>query len=562
MDDLNDLDPDLIFNDDSDPFDDLPEFNTVHTNSTAQIPVVIPDSLDALLADDDDDDFPDFDADELVKAAESAERGRNQQETSFEQMVRQDVLQDPVPPAPLSPHTVNFHKFDSQKLCTWVYPINYPTRNYQLNMVQKGLFQNTLIALPTGLGKTFIAAVIMYNFWRWFPESKVVFLAPTRPLVAQQIEACFKICGLPQSETIEMTGQMAIPKRTDHWRTKRVFFMTPQTMQNDLASRICPAEKIACLVIDEAHKATGNYAFVEVVRSIAKSHPHFRVLALTATPGSNLDNVQTVVNNLHINNIQIRTEESMDIQEYTHGKQIQRIVVRLSYVEGATGVVPRTIKTFHQHVFVPFLKELLKFNAIQTDDPNKNTSFGLMQSRARFRENARNLTNYIRNKVTMTFMTCEALSRANELLCNHGIAPFVESIQGISKQAQANVDEGKGVIPSDRAIINHPELSRLITSLKQEMNMPGFIGHPKMERLVNILLDHFANAEEHSKVMVFSSYRTSVDEICRALAVHHPMIRCSEFVGQASGKTGTKGLKQAEQQQVNDQRLALVFILT
>jgi Fanconi anemia group M protein len=375
----------------------------------------------------------------------------------------------------------------------------------------------------------------------------VVFLAPTRPLVAQQIEACLKICGLPQSETVELTDRMSIPKRTDNWRTKRVFFMTPQTMQNDLATRICPAEKIACLVIDEAHKATGNYAFVEVVRSIAKSHPHFRVLALTVTPGSNLDNVQTVVKNLHINNIQIPTEKFMDIQEYTHGKQIQCIVVRVSSDEDATGALPRTIKTFHQHVFVPFLKELLKFNAIQTDDPNKNTSFGLMQARARFRENAHNMTSYIRNKVTMTFMTCEALSRANELLCNHGIVQFVDFIQGVTKQAQDNVDEGKGVIPNNRAINSHPELGRLITALKHEMSMPSFMGHPKTERLVNILLDHFAESEEHSKVMIFSSCRNPVDEICRALMVHHPKIRCSEFVGQASGKTGTKGFKRVQQ---------------
>jgi ERCC4-related helicase len=41
-------------------------------------------------------------------------------------------------------------------------------------MVAKALFTNTLIALPTGLGKTFIAAVVMYNYFRWFPEGNVL----------------------------------------------------------------------------------------------------------------------------------------------------------------------------------------------------------------------------------------------------------------------------------------------------------------------------------------------------------------------------------------------------
>lgn len=42
-------------------------------------------------------------------------------------------------------------------------------------MVEKALFTNTLIALPTGLGKTFIAAVVMYNYFRWFPEGNILF---------------------------------------------------------------------------------------------------------------------------------------------------------------------------------------------------------------------------------------------------------------------------------------------------------------------------------------------------------------------------------------------------
>lgn len=58
----------------------------------------------------------------------------------------------------------------------------------------------------TGLGKTFIAAVIMYNFWRWYPFGKIVFLAPTKPLVAQQINACYEVMGIPSIDMIELTG--------------------------------------------------------------------------------------------------------------------------------------------------------------------------------------------------------------------------------------------------------------------------------------------------------------------------------------------------------------------
>jgi ERCC4-related helicase len=44
---------------------------------------------------------------------------------------------------------------------------------------------NTLVTLPTGLGKTFIASAVMFNYYRWFSDGKIFFLAPTRVLLKQ-----------------------------------------------------------------------------------------------------------------------------------------------------------------------------------------------------------------------------------------------------------------------------------------------------------------------------------------------------------------------------------------
>jgi fanconi anemia group M protein len=114
------------------------------------------------------------------------------------------------------------------------------------------------------LGKTFIAAVVMYNFFRWYPEGKVIFLAPTKPLVAQQIEACYNITGIPLETSSEMTGALAPELRKKEWREKRVFFLTPQVIANDISRGTCPVNNVKCLVLDEAHKALGNYAYVQV----------------------------------------------------------------------------------------------------------------------------------------------------------------------------------------------------------------------------------------------------------------------------------------------------------
>jgi hypothetical protein len=55
-------------------------------------------------------------------------------------------------------------------LCrTWLYPAVPPPREYQFHIAWTATLHNTLACLPTGLGKTLIAAVVMYNYYRWFP---------------------------------------------------------------------------------------------------------------------------------------------------------------------------------------------------------------------------------------------------------------------------------------------------------------------------------------------------------------------------------------------------------
>ena len=196
--------------------------------------------------------------------------------------------------------------FDVQAGRTWIYPTNYPVREYQFNIVKSCVFENTLVSLPTGLGKTFIAAVIMYNYFRWYPQGKIVFMAPTKPLVTQQIEACYKIMGIPQDETAEMTGNVAVSVRERLWKQKRVFFMTPQVMSNDLSRGLFPAGHVKLLVVDEAHKAQGEYAYCLVVRELQRSRSQFRVVALSATPGTDIQNVRLMLQNLLISRYRSR----------------------------------------------------------------------------------------------------------------------------------------------------------------------------------------------------------------------------------------------------------------
>lgn len=224
-------------------------------------------------------------------------------------------------------------RIDKQAIKTWIYPTNYPIRQYQLDISQKALFQNTLVCLPTGLGKTLIAAVIIYNYYRWYSpiNGKIIFMAPTRPLVNQQLHACQEIMLgrtiIPVDEIAYLEGTIPIEKRAAIWKEKRIFFCTPQTALNDLKNGNFPpslVSSLVCVVVDEAHKATGNYAYTTFIEALdAIGHREYRLLALSATPGSDLKKIQEVVRNLKINHIEIRTEDDPEILPYIHKKEIE-----------------------------------------------------------------------------------------------------------------------------------------------------------------------------------------------------------------------------------------------
>ena len=61
-----------------------------------------------------------------------------------------------------------------------------------------------------------------------------------------------------------LLGHLPPKERVGLWESRRVFFLTPQVMQNDLSRGTCPAHDVCCVVFDEAHKALGNHAYCQV----------------------------------------------------------------------------------------------------------------------------------------------------------------------------------------------------------------------------------------------------------------------------------------------------------
>ncbi|ETP49934.1 hypothetical protein F442_04642 [Phytophthora nicotianae P10297] len=437
----------------------------------------------------------------------------------------------------------NFPQIDYEAAQHFVYPTNYSIRDYQLTIAEKALYHNTLVSLPTGLGKTLVAAVVMYNFYRWFPTGKIVFMAPTKPLVAQQIKACHEIMGIPLSDTAELQGNVPPTMRRVLWNSRRVFFCTPQSLQNDLRRGVCAAEKFVCIVVDEAHRATGNYAYCCVVQEIeAKTH-FFRVLALSATPGAKFDVIQDVVTNLRISHIESRSADDSDVKKYTHARQEEVIVCRL-------GAQIMEIKTQFLKLFMPIIQRLLRGNIIQNSDPEKLSSWYVLQAREKFRKSP----NYASNRSAESDLALlVSLLHAKGLLTGHGLSSFRDQIVNWIEERK------KGKMSwSKREMLQSSEFQALEASLAvtdDSNSSSNTNSHPKLVKLREVLLEHFqrhAAGGSSTRAIVFTQYRASVSEIVALLRPLAPLLNVQPFIGQgASGKAKeNKGQSQKVQQEI------------
>lgn len=439
------------------------------------------------------------------------------------------------------------HKLDSEALATWVYPTNLGTiREYQYSIVARGLYHNMLVALPTGLGKTFIAATIMLNWFRWTVDAQIVFVAPTKPLVSQQVKACFDIAGIPRSATTMLTGGISPGLRAEEWQCKRVFFMTPQTIINDLKTGICDPKRLVLLVVDEAHRATGGYAYVEVVNFLKRFNSSFRVLALTATPGASIEKVQEVIDGLGISRVEIRTEESIDIRQYVHSRKIESILF-----ENSDEMV--MVMELFSRALQPVLDKLTGMNAYWARDPMTLTPFGCNQARMRWMSSdaGKQANMGVKGMVNTIFSLLASLSHGVELLKFHGIGPFYHKVLAFRNELNSNEKKGGKYA---RQINDSEPFQTMMSRVQIWINNPDFVGHPKLEYLQTVVMNHFLDAGDGrgasdpsgTRVMVFSHYRDSAEEIARVLKRNDPMIRPHVFVGQASSK-GSDGMDQMKQ---------------
>ncbi|MEM3554163.1 MAG: DEAD/DEAH box helicase, partial [Candidatus Bathyarchaeia archaeon] len=155
-------------------------------------------------------------------------------------------------------------------------------RLYQNRILEKARQYNTLVVLPTALGKTVIALLLAIEKAE---EGKIFFLAPTRPLVQQHHQTFLDKTWFDENELVLVTGRYPPNHRSALYSKAKVVFATPQCVWNDLKSGLLRLDDVSLIVFDEAHRARGNYAYVGIATYYFRQCRKPLVLGLTASPG-------------------------------------------------------------------------------------------------------------------------------------------------------------------------------------------------------------------------------------------------------------------------------------
>ena len=106
---------------------------------------------------------------------------------------------------------------------------------------------------------------------------------------------------------------------------------------------------ISLLIIDEAHRAVKGYAYTFIAEQYVKFAKKPLLLALTASPGSTRQKIQEVCTNLHIQNIEVKTETDEDVKNFVNMKKVFWEKVKF----------PESYQVVHD-LFKEFMKEKLK----------------------------------------------------------------------------------------------------------------------------------------------------------------------------------------------------------
>ena len=406
--------------------------------------------------------------------------------------------------------------------------IKIEPREYQQKIFETASRANTLVVLPTGLGKTLIALMLAVDRIKKYPRSKVVVLAPTKPLVEQHLKTFKK--NLPElfAEMVLFTGSVHAKSRQKAFQTAEIIFSTPQCVANDLRAGLYNLSEVNLLVIDECHRCLKNYDYTAVVDFYKSQSPSEkqRILGLTASPGSSGERIKEVCRHMNISEIEVRTRDSEDVKKYLQHREFEKIEVPFPSEF-------HEIKVLLKRIYDSKVEELKKRNLL-FGFANKTNLLQLQKKLA----NMAGQRNW--NAMIGMSLTAQAIKIAHalELLETQTLSGVNEYMKNLVKQAEEK--KSKGV----QKLVKTREFMAALISLKDLLNRG--VEHPKIEE-VSVLIENELKANKDMKAIVVAQFRETGERIVEKLNKIKG-IKALAFIGQA--KKGNSGLSQKEQKAI------------
>ncbi len=398
-------------------------------------------------------------------------------------------------------------------------------REYQAAISATAIRSNTLVVLPTGLGKTAIALRVIAEMLLQHPRQSILILAPTRPLVLQHARSVTQYLLAPPP--IVLTGTVAPDARTDRWVPPKIVVATPQVVVHDLAAGRLSIDSFSLIVFDEAHRAVKDYPYVTIGQAI-QDRP-IRVLAMTASPGSRIERVREVWHHLHMEKFEFRADTDPDVLPYSHAIQVETVLVPVPVEMRHLGIRLRSVVARHEQT-------LRRLGHLGASDASRGELLRigemLDQQIARARVRKDDSVGALWQARTAQAMAMKAL-HAVELAETQGVEALRQYLE---RQAVASVGKG-GALRGFAADPEVVEVRRQLESLDLE--------HPKIATAIRIVQEEL-KSHPQGRALVFAQYRQTGEALVSAMRETAPEIRVARFFGQASHDRDP-GLSQKDQ---------------
>lgn len=397
-------------------------------------------------------------------------------------------------------------------------------REYQINIANTALKGNTLVILPTGTGKTIIAIIVAANRLLKYPESKVLMLAPTRPLVIQHTNTFRKLMKVDSNRIVDITGKIPKEDRKFLYKFAKVMIATPQTIQNDLEDNTLNLSDFSLVVFDEAHRCVKEYAYTYIAKKYLEQSKYPLILALTASPGSERERIEEIKNHLNIQYIEIRSEYDPDIRPYI--KKVDKIFVSVE--------LPEEIKKARdeiEKVRNELIKDLINLGILPNENIKKKELLKIYEN---FLEKSDILNKNVFKNILFKLLQLIKVEYLLELLETQSSTYFLDYLEKLKTSNKYY----------ERALANDLRIKIAESIVKNfiEKKLP----HPKMEKLEEIL-KLLISSNPNVKIIVFANYRATIEFIYNELKSKG--FKVAKLVGQAS-KDKYEGMSQKEQEAV------------